>query len=78
MFSVDTVAVAVDTAKAVVDTTKAVVDSAVVDSAVVATGFVPTKEALGLIGGGIFLAIVAVVIIYNKMRDKGFKVVAPK
>ena len=57
-----------DTVAVVVDTAKAVVDSTVVS----------TSNSLIYIGGGAFLAVVVILAIVYNMRDKGFKVVAPK
>ena len=57
-----------DTVAVVVDTVKAVVDSTVVS----------TSNSLIYMCGGIFFAVVAVVIIYMKFRDKGGKIEFPK
>ena len=73
MFAVDTVAVVVDSLKVAADSAVVAADSVVATSCVI-----QTKEVLGAVGFGLFFAGVIVVIIYNKMRNKGFKVEAPK
>ena len=57
-----------DTVAVVVDTAKAVVDSTVVS----------TSNSLIYIGGGAFLAVVVILAIVYNMRDKGYKIQAPK